>query len=200
MNTKIFNNPKFGKVRIITDDGKTLFCGSDVAKALGYSNPRDTINRHCRCVVKRDTPHPQSPEKQIEMTFIPEGDVYRLAAKSELPGADEFERWIFDEILPTLRKTGTYSMQAIPSADPSNWHKAAAAANAADRALKIQGQTALKRALQTRNILAAAGVPLIPDFIKEDPQLSLFDATPSSIQINNVERLTLTSQQHSPTT
>ena len=91
---QIFNNPDFGEIRTI-DDGKTLlFCGSDVAAALGYANPRKATDDHCRCVTKRDAPHPQSPGKTIEMSFIPEGDVYRLVARSKLPEAEKFERWV----------------------------------------------------------------------------------------------------------
>ena len=92
-----------------------LFCAKDVAVALGYKNPRDAINRHCRYVVKRDVPHPQAPDKSIEMFFIPEGDVYRLIVRSDLPSAEKFERWVFDEVLPSIRKTGMY----IPNATAS---------------------------------------------------------------------------------
>lgn len=67
---KIFENRKFGEVRTIEEDGKVLFCASDVAKALGYSRPNDAIASHCRSTVKRRIPHPQSPEKTIEMSFI----------------------------------------------------------------------------------------------------------------------------------
>lgn len=104
----IFNSPEFGQVRTIEEDGKVLFCGSDVAKALGYKNPSKALSDHCRCVTKRYIPHPQAPDKTIEMSFIPEGDIYRLAAKSELPGADKFESWIFDEVIPSIRKHGAY--------------------------------------------------------------------------------------------
>ena len=45
----IFNNPEFGEIRTIEEDGKVLFCGSDVAKALGYSKPQNAIDRHCKC-------------------------------------------------------------------------------------------------------------------------------------------------------
>ena len=111
---KIFENEAFGEIRTLeTDDGKVLFCASDVASALGYSNKRDAISRHCRCVVKHDTPHPQSPDKTIEMSFIPEGDVYRLIAHSKLPNAVKFESWVFDEVLPTIRKTGSYGTQNL---------------------------------------------------------------------------------------
>lgn len=115
---QIFESPKFGKIRTITEDGQTLFSGLDVANVLGYKNPHDALNRHCRWVVKRDLPHPQSPAKKMEMSFIPEGDLYRLAAKSELPGASEFESWIFDEVLPSIRRTGSYSASPQPKTAP----------------------------------------------------------------------------------
>ena len=82
---EIFKNPEFGSIRVIEENGKYLFSGTDVAAALGYSNPRDAIIRHCRYVVKRDAPHPQSPDRKISMTFIPEGDMYRLIVHSKLP-------------------------------------------------------------------------------------------------------------------
>ena len=104
----VFDNPEFGEIRTIEEDGKVLFCGSDVAKALGYVKPQNAIDRHCKGALKRGIPHPQSPDKTIEMLFIPEGDIYRLAAKSELPGAERFESWIFDEVLPSIRKHGGY--------------------------------------------------------------------------------------------
>lgn len=105
---QIFTNEQFGDIRTVEENGKVLFCGNDIATALGYSNPRDALYKHCRCVAKRDVPHPQSPDKQIEMSFIPEGDVYRLIAHSKLPKAQEFESWVFDEVLPTIRKHGAY--------------------------------------------------------------------------------------------
>lgn len=105
---QIFSNPKFGQVRTVEVDGKVMFVASDVAKALGYLNSSKAINDHCKGITKRYIPHPQNLDKTIEVNVIPEGDIYRLTAKSELPGADEFERWIFDELLPTIRKTGGY--------------------------------------------------------------------------------------------
>ena len=105
---QIFNNNQFGEIRTIEDNGKVLFCGADVAKALGYARPNDAITAHCRCTVKCRIPHPQAPDKEIEMSFIPEGDVYRLITHSKLPTAEKFERWVFDEVLPTIRKHGAY--------------------------------------------------------------------------------------------
>lgn len=102
----IFNNPRFGEIRTITDDGKTLFCAKDVASALGYKDTTNAIKQHCRGVAKRHLTDKLGREQ--EMNFIPEGDIYRLAAKSELPGAEEFESWIFDEVLPSIRRNGGY--------------------------------------------------------------------------------------------
>ena len=105
---QVFESPDFGAVRTTEIDGKPYFCGSDIAKALGYARPNDAITGHCRYAVKRSTPHPQSPSKTIEMSFIPEGDVYRLIVGSKLPTAEKFERWVFDEVLPSIRRDGGY--------------------------------------------------------------------------------------------
>lgn len=90
---------QFGTVRQIKES-PMLWCGSDVAKALGYARPNDAISVHCRCTVKRRIPHPQSKNKQIEMAFIPEADVYRLICHSKLPKAQEFEKWVFEDVVP----------------------------------------------------------------------------------------------------
>ena len=68
---EIFKNPEFGSIRVIEENGKYLFSGTDVAAALGYSNPRDAIIRHCRYVVKRDAPHPQSLDRKNQYDFYP---------------------------------------------------------------------------------------------------------------------------------
>lgn len=109
---------EFGSVRTINENGKVLFSGKDVAEALGYKNTRDAIARHCKGVVKRDgvsvttNQHGKTTEQKVEMSFITEGDLYRLVANSELPGAEKFESWVFDEVLPTIRRQGYYS--ALP--------------------------------------------------------------------------------------
>ena len=114
MNLQMFSNPRFGEVRTIEVDGNVLFCGSDIAKALGYANPSKALSDHCKGVTKRYT---LTDGGKQEMSFIPEGDIYRLAARSKLPGADEFERWIFDEVLPSIRKTGGYNAAALSPAE-----------------------------------------------------------------------------------
>lgn len=117
---QIFNSPEFGQIRTVTNDNeKVLFCGADIAKALGYKDTRHAITAHCKGGVK--CPVLTNGGYQ-ETTFIPEGDVYRLITHSKLPSAEEFERWVFDEVLPTIRKHGAYMTeqtleQALTSPD-----------------------------------------------------------------------------------
>ena len=104
MNLKIFSNEKFGEVRTVLINDKVYFVGKDVANSLGYSNPRDAIRRHCKGVVKHDS----FKDGGNLISLIPEGDVYRLIMKSKLESAQEFESWVMDEVLPTIRQTGGY--------------------------------------------------------------------------------------------
>ena len=104
-NLEIFKNEEFGEVRTIMLDDKPYFMASDIAKALGYARPNDAVSRHCRATVKHSTPISGKIQK---VNFIPEGDMYRLIAHSKLPSAERFEFWIFDEVLPTIRRTGGY--------------------------------------------------------------------------------------------
>ena len=105
-----FVNEEFGSVRIMEEDGKYLFCAKDVATALGYKDTINAIKRHCKGVAKR---HPLTNGGPQEMSFIPEGDVYRLITHSKLPAAERFEKWVFDEVLPTIRKYGGYMTDSL---------------------------------------------------------------------------------------
>ena len=106
-----FKKEELGTVGRLCEGDDILFCASDVAKALKYTNPSKAVGDHCRYITKRYIPHPQSPDKQIEVSFIPEGDVYRLIVRSKLPSAEKFEKWVFDDVLPTIRKHGAYMTQ-----------------------------------------------------------------------------------------
>lgn len=104
---EIFNNPDFGQIRTLeTESGRVLFCGKDVAAALGYKDTVNALKTHCKGVVKH---HILTNGGKQEMSFIPESDVYRLAFGSKLPTAERFTDWVTDEVLPTIRKTGSYS-------------------------------------------------------------------------------------------
>ena len=104
---QIFNNEEFGQVRTIEVDGKIGFVGKDIATALGYAEPTKAVRTHCKGVSKMDIPTNSGIQN---MSIIFEGDVYRLIIKSKLPSAEKFETWVFDEVLPVLRKTGSYSI------------------------------------------------------------------------------------------
>lgn len=105
-----FNNPAFGQIRVIQADGKYLFCASDVAKSLGYKRPADAVTAHCKgSVIYR---LPTAGGEQLAK-LIPEGDVYRLIVHSKLPNAVKFERWVFEEVLPTIRKYGGYLGESL---------------------------------------------------------------------------------------
>ena len=101
---QIFKNEKFGEVRIEVVNGKELFCASDVARALGYKRPNDATTQHCKGTVKHRIATKQG--NSSIMNFIPESDIYRLIVRSDLKEAEVFEKWLFEEVLPTIRKTG----------------------------------------------------------------------------------------------
>lgn len=102
---QIFKNPEFGTVRTLEEGGVVLFCGKDIAGALGYKIPKDAISLHCKGAVKRRIP---TAGGEQEMSFIPESDLYRLIFSSKLPTAEKFTDWVTSEVLPTIRKHGAY--------------------------------------------------------------------------------------------
>ena len=102
---EVFTKAEFGELRTVNVGDKIMFVASDVAKALGYSRPADAITAHCKGSVKHRLPTNGGMQ---ELKIIPEGDVYRLIAHSKLPAAEKFESWVFDEVLPSIRKHGAY--------------------------------------------------------------------------------------------
>lgn len=102
---KRFENAEFGSVRTIEENGIILFCAADIANSLGYSNPRKAIGDHCKGVTKRDTLTNGGIQT---LSYISEGDIYRLICNSKLPTAEKFEHWVFDDVLPSIRKHGAY--------------------------------------------------------------------------------------------
>lgn len=107
---QIFNSPEFGDIRTVEIDGKPYFVANDVAKSLGYKRPADAVTAHCKGSVK----HRYLTEGgEQEVKVIPEGDVYRLISRSKLPSAEKFERWVFDEVIPSIRKHGAYMTEQV---------------------------------------------------------------------------------------
>ena len=103
----ITEHPEFGKVRTVEAGGRVWFCARDVASALGYANPKDAVNRHCRPKGVRVHDLLTAGGRQ-KVKFIDEGNLYRLMACSRLPSAERFESWIFDDVVPQTLKEGGY--------------------------------------------------------------------------------------------
>lgn len=118
-NVQIFKNSDFGEVGVLIENGKEYFAGTECAKVLGYVNPQKAIRDHCKGCIKRSgvsrttNQYGTTTEQQVEKTYIPEGDLFRLIVKSKLPSAEKFERWVFDEVLPTIRKHGVYATDKV---------------------------------------------------------------------------------------
>ena len=107
MELRIFEKAEFGSVRVVMKGGEPWFVASDVAKALGYENPSRDVQRHCK-KVNKITQTTDSVVPPLTVLIIPESDVYRLVMRSNLSAATEFQDWVCDEVIPSIRKTGGY--------------------------------------------------------------------------------------------
>lgn len=103
-----FQHSKFGELQILIKDGKEFFPATDVARTLGYSDPHKAIKQHTKQDGWVNHPVTDSLGRTQQKKFINEGNLYRLIVRSKLPEAEKFEQWVFDEVLPTIRKTGGY--------------------------------------------------------------------------------------------
>ena len=110
---KVFENPTFGQVRTVEIDGEPWFVGKDVAEALGYSNTRDALSKHVDEDDKATVAfHDGSQNRNV--TAVNESGLYSLILSSKLPGAKEFKRWVISEVIPSIRKTGGYTLKSKP--------------------------------------------------------------------------------------
>ncbi len=110
---RIFNNPQFGEIRVTGTPDKPEFCAMDLCRALGYSNGRDAVSKHVDNddVAKRDTI--DSMGRNQKLTYVTESGMYSLVLGSKLESAKQFKRWITSEVLPSIRKTGSYSISQL---------------------------------------------------------------------------------------
>lgn len=108
---KVFENKEFGQVRIIEVNGTSMFVANDVAKALGYSNPSKATNDHCKKA--QMAWGNDSLGRRQEFKVIPEGDLYRLITHSKLESAERFENWVYEEVIPSVRKHGAYMTDEV---------------------------------------------------------------------------------------
>ena len=152
---KIFENAEFGQVRTTEVNGQPYFVGNDVAEALGYSRPRKAISDHCKGALIRGIPTNGGVQKAV---FIPESDIYRLIIKSKLPSAERFEKWVMEEVLPSIRKNGGYIAGQENMSDEELMAKALLVAQnkIAERDLIIQKKNKQIEEMKPKTIFADA--------------------------------------------
>lgn len=109
---QIFKNAEFGNIRIIEKDGEPWFVGKDIAEALGYERADNAIRTHVEDEDKL-THQISASGQNRNMTIINESGLYSLVLSSKLPSAKQFKRWVTSEVLPTIRKTGSYTQKPV---------------------------------------------------------------------------------------
>lgn len=182
-NLLTFANEEFGNIRTIEENGKVYFCGKDVAKALGYQNTNKALGDHCKGVTKRDTPTSGGVQS---MSFITEGDLYRLITHSKLPTAQKFEAWIFDEVLPEIRETGRYIRCATAADRDSAYPLPIFDAKDYIQAAKLIAHCPKDRLRIVINLLEHGGL----DMSDATDSLKLVDTGDISLRISEAMRVT----------
>lgn len=165
---RIFNNADFGDVRTVEKDGNIWFVGKDVAEALGYARTADAVKAHIDADDKGVCDLP-TPGGRQETTIINESGLYSLVLSSKLPSAKAFKRWITSEVIPSIRKTGSYNK---PSKQPTTQQEQRAKAmllNAQSRQCKLWLRLAettdlpdYKHICQQKAAEVLAGSPVLP--------------------------------------
>lgn len=159
---EVFSHPQFGKVATaISEDGEILFKANDVAIALGYKNYKWAVSSHCEGVrVLRTPSENQHGTVTLQPTkYIPESDVYALIFGSKLPAAKEFRRWVFEEVLPCIRKTGAYmtdEVQARAIDDPDFLMKLAKALKEQKQEIREQKRIISEQSVEIENLSSRA--------------------------------------------
>ena len=165
---RIFNNADFGDIRTVEQDGGIWFVGKDVAEALGYSNPSNAVISHVDDEDKLRTQIKYAGQNR-EVSIINESGLYSLVLSSKLPSAKAFKRWITSEVIPSIRKTGSYNK---PSKQPTTQQEQRAKAmllNAQSRQCKLWLRLAettdlpdYKHICQQKAAEVLAGSPVLP--------------------------------------
>lgn len=175
---RIFNNADFGDIRTVEQDGGIWFVGKDVAEALGYSNPSNAVISHVDDEDKLRTQIKYAGQNR-EVSIINESGLYSLVLSSKLPSAKAFKRWITSEVIPSIRKTGSYNK---PSKQPTTQQEQRAKAmllNAQSRQCKLWLRLAettdlpdYKHICQQKAAEVLAGSPVLPMQKAENKTLS----------------------------
>lgn len=165
MDIQVFENSQFGALRTYDEYGQVLFCGKDVAKALGYKDTTNAMKRHCRGVAKRH-PIQDSLGRIQEAVFITEPDLYRLIVHSKLPTAERFECWVFEEVLPAIHRTGGYMIAKQDETPEQIMARAVLVAQDTIERQKKQIEELKPKALFAEAVAASDGTCLVGELAK----------------------------------
>ncbi|MED5046476.1 BRO family protein [Bacillus siamensis] len=133
-----FSHEQFGNLPIIQVNNKDFFGATEAAASLGYANAHDAISKHCKENGVAFHEVTDSLNRKQHKKFISEGNLYRLITKSKLPAAEQFEAWVFDEVLPTLRQTGQYGGPRVLSDEEQRIESLKLTLETAERQQKMQ--------------------------------------------------------------
>lgn len=161
---KIFENEAFGKVRVIERNNEPWFVGKDVAEALGYSQPAKAIREHVKDTHK-GVSEMDTPGGRQQIIIIDEAGLYSLVLRSKLPAAEAFQEWVVAEVIPSIRKTGSYSVNQDIKAIEVEARLNNSRARVASTFLKVAQMTDLleyKHICQQKAAEVLSGVPLLP--------------------------------------
>ena len=137
MEMQLFTGENGFRVRTVLVDGEPWFVAKDVAEVLGYDNPRDAVLKHCKG--GRKTRLPTTGGDQ-DITILPERDLYRLVMRSKLPSAERFEEWVVGSVLPSIRRTGSYSNSLVVTAPLSRLEILQMALEAEQKVVALESQ------------------------------------------------------------
>lgn len=164
---QVFENAEFGRVRTIEVKGSPYFVGKDVAEILGYSNQRDALAKHVDDEDKNTVAIRDGIQGNPNMTIINESGLYSLILSSKLPTAKKFKRWVTSEVLPAIRKTGSYKSRKDDAMQEKRIDimERNARTRAANILLKIAERTRIQEYKEVCNAKAAemvTGTPILP--------------------------------------
>lgn len=165
---QIFNHEEFGEIRTIEIEGQIYFVGVDVAKALGYKSYRNAVNKKVDeddklCVPILDT---QTNQERLT-TIINESGLYSLVLASKLPGAKKFKRWVTAEVLPTIRKTGSYNPNPPKIEDKTSVYIENLNINISTIEKNSKGNVDIKKGFTMDNSIKESLKPFLMEYVKE---------------------------------
>lgn len=177
---RVFESPMFCTIRVAGTSDKPLFCLVDVARGLEYANPAKAVIDHCKGVTIIETPTNGGKQK---LKFGSEGQMYRLVLKAKTEKAEAFQDWVTDEVLPTIRKTGSYGI-------PRSYSEALLLA--ANQAKKIEEQQQmLLESSETIKRKDEENAKLVAENKECKPKATLYDILVANKKMNNMKSFAL---------